>query len=127
MRRSRGGDYPDNWPEIATACKEAAGWKCIRCGIANQPGHVLTVHHLDMNPSNCEWWNLAALCQQCHLHIQGKVVMSQPYIFEHSEWFRPYVAGYEANRHNLPADRDYVMTHLNELLQYAKIAEIEQP
>ena len=42
---------------------------CEGCGIGNGKGHVLTVHHLDMNPSNCEWWNLAALCQQCHLKI----------------------------------------------------------
>jgi hypothetical protein len=44
MRRSHGGDYPDNWNEIATAVKAAAGWKCIRCGhrqdgLADEPGN----------------------------------------------------------------------------------------
>lgn len=34
MRHSQGGEYPENWPEIARACKEAAGWACIRCGLS---------------------------------------------------------------------------------------------
>lgn len=25
-------DYPPDWDEIASAIKEAAGWRCIRCG-----------------------------------------------------------------------------------------------
>lgn len=57
---------------------------------------ILTVHHLDGDKLNCRWWNLAALCQRCHLTIQGKVKMHQTYPWEHSEWFRPYAAGYYA-------------------------------
>ena len=57
---------------------------------------ILTVHHLDMNKANCRWWNLVALCQRCHLQIQGKVQMARVYPWEHSAWFRPYVAGYYA-------------------------------
>ena len=57
---------------------------------------VLTVHHLDGNKANCRWWNLAALCQRDHLLIQGKVILDRPWPWEHSEWFRPYVAGYYA-------------------------------
>ena len=116
MRKSRGGNYPPNWNEIATACKKAAGWQCVRCGAPNQTGRVLTVHHLDMNPSNCEWWNIAALCQQCHLQIQAKVRIEQPYLFEHSTWFKPYVAGYYASLRGDPTDKQYVMEHLDELL-----------
>lgn len=56
---------------------------------------ILTVHHLDGAKANCRW-NLAALCQRCHLQIQGKVRMERVYPWEHSEWFRPYVAGYYA-------------------------------
>jgi len=93
------GDYPENWKEIAKQVKDAAGWHCIRCDHPHDPaaGYCLTVHHLDMNPANCEWWNLVALCQRCHLHIQAKVVMSRIWMFEHSDWFKPYVAGYYAN------------------------------
>jgi hypothetical protein len=57
---------------------------------------ILTVHHLDGNKANCRWWNLAALCQRCHLTIQGRVQMARVYPWEHSPWFRPYVAGYYA-------------------------------
>jgi 5-methylcytosine-specific restriction endonuclease McrA len=31
------GDYPAAWPEIATAVKDAAGWRCIRCGHPDPP------------------------------------------------------------------------------------------
>lgn len=119
MRRSHGGDYPPDWPAIATACKDAAHWQCVRCGHPHDPttGHTLTVHHIDMNPSNCAWWNLAALCQKCHLHIQAKVRIEQPYLLPHSEWFRPYVAGYHAHLWGWPEDRDFVMDHLHELVR----------
>lgn len=58
---------------------------------------VLTVHHLDGVKSNLRWWNLAALCQRCHLVIQGRVHLEQAYMHPHSEWFLPYVAGYYAS------------------------------
>lgn len=117
-RHSHGGSYPSNWPEIANQVKAEASWRCIRCGQPHAPGFVLTVHHLDMNPANCAWWNLVALCQACHLHIQAKVVMDRPYFFEHSEWFRPYVAGYYAHLSGADESREYVMAHLDELLSF---------
>ena len=97
-QRSVKADYPPNWKQIATAVKDAAGWECIRCEHPHDPsaGYTLTVHHLDMNPANCEWWNLAALCQRCHLRIQGKVDFEQQYMFEHSAWMRPFVDGFKA-------------------------------
>lgn len=114
-------DYPDNWPEIANRVKERAGWRCVRCGHPHEsplerilcdenckpdkhPGglndgrqRVLTVHHLDGDKSNCADWNLAALCQVCHLRVQGKVKMEQYWMFEHEEWFKPFVKGYYAS------------------------------
>lgn len=84
-------DYMDGWAEGSVAgprtypgCRVEAQWR------------VLTVHHLDGNKGNCRWWNLAALCQRCHLTIQGKVQMARVWPWEHSPWFRPYVAGYYA-------------------------------
>ena len=96
MPRKSTGVYPPNWIEIANAVKEAAEWKCVRCGHPHDTpaGYTLTVHHLDINPANCAWWNIPALCQRCHLTIQSKVVMEQPYMFEHSNWFQLYVAAY---------------------------------
>ena len=59
---------------------------------------MLTVDHLDGNKSNCADWNLAALWQSCHLHIQGRVRMEQFYAFEHSGWMKPHIAGMEKAR-----------------------------
>lgn len=77
---------------------------------------MLTVHHLDMNPANCEWWNLAALCQVCHLQVQQKVIMERVWMLEHSEWFKPYVAGYYAHIFGRPEDRETVLVCMDELI-----------
>lgn len=116
------GDYAEDWPEIAHACKKAANWRCIRCGWPNEreSGHVLTVHHFDGDKTNNRWWNLGSLCQKCHLHIQGKVIMGRPYMFEHTEWFKPYVAGYYAHQNGEPDDRETVMANLDRLLDYGR-------
>jgi hypothetical protein len=70
---------------------------------------ILTVHHLDGDKANCRWWNLTSLCQRCHLQIQGKVQMGRVWPWEHSEWFRPYVAGF------------YAWTYLGEDLTRAEV------
>ena len=122
-RRRSSGDYPPDWAEISTRVKEEAGWTCVRCGHEHDPasGHCLTTHHLDMNPANCAWHNLAALCQRCHLQIQAKVVMEQVWMFDHSDWFRPYVAGYyAATRLGEDLSREQVMARLDELLAYGR-------
>jgi hypothetical protein len=122
MPRKSKSTYPPNWPAIAQDCKDRAGWKCIRCKHEHDPalGYGLTVHHLDLDPSNNAWWNLAALCQRCHLRIQAKVIMERYYMFEHTDWFKPYVAGYYAHLHNQPEDKEYVLAHLDELLAYGR-------
>lgn len=90
------GEYTSDWPEIAKALKDKYNWQCERCFAVNdvESGHVLTVHHLDGNKANNEDWNLACLCQRCHLHVQGKVFLPQFYMMEHSDWFKPHVEGY---------------------------------
>jgi hypothetical protein len=113
------GEYPSNWYKIAKRIKKAAGWKCVRCGHPHdvKSGHVLTVHHLDGDKSNCRWWNLAPLCQRCHLRIQGRVKMNQPFIYEHSEWFKPYVAGFYAWKYlGKHLGRMRVLERMDELL-----------
>jgi hypothetical protein len=123
MKRKSKSEYPVNWPEIAQRVKEEAGWKCVRCGHPHDPehGYCLTVHHLDLAPAHCEWWNIPALCQRCHLEIQAKVTMSQYWMFEHSDWFKPYVAGYYAHLHGYPTDKEWVMEHLEFLLCHEKL------
>lgn len=82
------GIYPPEWQrgEIQRAMHERAGWRCEHCGMAFEPGTtraltarntngrpvVLTTHHLDGNPANCDWRNLLSCCQRCHLHIQAR-------------------------------------------------------
>ena len=110
-------DYPKNWDEIATAVKDAADNRCVRCGHPNDKpfnrwsdkGHEastcdlfcqhprdekqrpLTVHHLDLDKGNCELWNLVALCMICHWKIHARVDMYQLYMLDHAEWIRPYI------------------------------------
>lgn len=90
------GEYPDNWEAVSLCVKTVNDFKCERCdhGHAPSAGYTLTVHHLDGNKSNNMTWNLACLCQRCHLSIQGKVFLPQFYMFEHSDWFKPHVEGY---------------------------------
>ncbi len=65
------GEYPYNWPTIAKQIKDTAGWRCIECNAhTSEEGHVLTVHHKDGDPANCEHDNLEALCQKCNLRKQ---------------------------------------------------------
>lgn len=72
--------YPANWFAIALAVKVEAGWRCEgsprypECRAQHGADHpatgsrvILTVAHLDHNPSNCARENLRAWCQRCHL------------------------------------------------------------
>lgn len=80
---------------------------------------ILTVHHFDGDKANDAWWNLMSLCQRCHLQIQGKVDPRIPYFFEHSEWAKPYIAGFYGRKYegrNLT--RVEVMDRLDDLLAY---------
>lgn len=87
--------YPTAWPRIAERVKARAGWRCERCGHRNEQatGHVLTVAHLDHRYGE-QRFNLAALCQRCHLKYEHKFQWEQGYFFEHSEWLKPHVAGW---------------------------------
>lgn len=112
-------EYPDDWREIANRVKDEARWRCIRCGHKHEPatGYVLTVHHLDMVKSNCRWWNLLALCQRCHLMIQARVDLKRAWFLEHTDWFKPYVAGWYAFSYlSEELTRPEVNTRLEELL-----------
>ena len=65
--------YPEDWQEISAAIRERAGHRCEWCGAKDGWDHpitgsevVLTVAHLDHDPTNCDPENLKALCQRCH-------------------------------------------------------------
>lgn len=78
---------------------------------------VLTVHHLDEVKANCCWWNLTALCQRCHLYIQRKVTMENPWPWDHTDWFQPYAAAWYAHKYlALELTREATMERLDEFL-----------
>jgi len=66
--------YPADWDAISKRIRfERAGNCCEWCGAENYRPHpvtgsrvVLTVAHLDHDPTNNADENLAALCQRCH-------------------------------------------------------------
>ncbi len=103
------GDYPTDWKEIADRIKDAAGRKCERCSHEHDvaAGYMLTVHHLDLHKPNVADWNLAALCQKCHLRIQGRVDFYQEYMLAHTPWMQLHVDGFKqalADRQRLETD-----------------------
>ncbi len=42
--------------------------------------------------------------------------MARPWILSHSEWFKPYVAGYYAHANGLPDDKILVMDRIDQLI-----------
>jgi 5-methylcytosine-specific restriction endonuclease McrA len=93
-----------------------AGW------IIEASWRVLTVHHLSGVKYDCRWWNLVALCQRCHLSVQSRVVMDRVYPLEHTDWMKPYAAGWYADQY-LGEDltREETMERLDELLALERI------
>lgn len=72
--------YPKNWGEIRTKILKRANNCCEFCGVpdriwrisdsSNRCGEaikiILTIAHLDHDPTNNDPGNLRALCQRCH-------------------------------------------------------------
>lgn len=65
--------YPENWDKISLYLREKAGWKCKLCHCKNGFPHkitgskvVLTVHHINADPTDNRKINLIVLCQRCH-------------------------------------------------------------
>lgn len=82
---------------------------------------ILTVHHFDGDKKNDAWWNLLSLCQRCHLEIQTKVDPHQPWMFEHSDWLKPYVAAFYAFKYEQKMiTREEADRRLEELLNYER-------
>ena len=118
MRRFT-GQYAQDGKAKRKEARERVGNKCIRCKSPSVPGKILTTHHFDGNKSNDAWWNLLPLCQVCHLQIQAKVDPEQSYLLEHSEWIKPYVAGFYAHKYeNREITQSEALDRLNELLAY---------
>ncbi len=92
-------------------------------GVQSALWRILTVHHLNGVKADCRWWNLSALCQRCHLTIQGRVVMERAFIFEHSDWMKPHAAGFYADKYlGEQLTREQTLARLDELLGLERLA-----
>lgn len=115
--------YNDDGKEKRRQAREAAGNKCIRCGSPSVPGRILTCHHFDGDKSNDAWHNLLPLCQVCHLQVQAKVDPHISWMFEHSDWLKPYVAGFYALKYEgRQITREEAESRLEELLSRERLA-----
>ena len=97
----------------------------VRAGMETQAAYrILTVHHLNERKFDLRWWNLAALCQRCHLTIQRKVTMETAYPWDHTSWFRPHAAAWYALKY-LGEHLTYTQTmaRLDELLALGRREE----
>lgn len=73
MRPETKAKYPPNWKAISRWTIDARGAQCEECGRTKEDdGIVLTVHHIDYDPSNNDLSNLIVLCQGCHLRRQAQ-------------------------------------------------------
>lgn len=83
---------------------------------------ILTVHHLLHGHDakrDLRWWNLTALCQRCHLTIQGRVLMDRVWPWEHTDWFKVHAAGfYAAAYEGRDITFEEAVERLDELLTY---------
>lgn len=118
MRRFT-GQYNADGKKARFDARARAGFKCIRCGSPSVAGKILTTHHFDGDKSNDAWWNLLALCQVCHLQIQARVDPEIPWFLDHSDWMKPYVAGFYAWKYeNRMITREEAESRMLELLAY---------
>ena len=115
------GEYNPDGAEKRRAAREAVGNICNRCRHPHDvaSGHVMTTHHWDGNKANDSWYNLLPLCQRCHLTIQGRVNPETPWFLPHSDWLKPYAAGFYAKKYEgREITREEADARLDELLSY---------
>ena len=115
-------DYNPDGAAKRREARERVGNRCIRCGSPSVPGKILTTHHFDGDKSNDAWFNLLPLCQVCHLQVQARVDPNVPYFLEHSDWLKPYVAGFYAWKYEgRMISREEAEERLDELLQHEQM------
>jgi 5-methylcytosine-specific restriction endonuclease McrA len=73
IKREKKWLYPDNWQRISLLVRKRAGGRCELCPAEHGRRHwltgsrvVLTVHHINGDPTDNRRLNLLALCQRCH-------------------------------------------------------------
>jgi hypothetical protein len=72
-------NYPQDWPAIALAVKEANGWQCQACDkLCRRPdqpfethARALTIAHYEHDYDSAEIF-VACLCSVCHLRLDAR-------------------------------------------------------
>lgn len=106
------------WDVIEKASK-SAGLIVRMASSVQAQWRILTVHHLDGDKANDQWWNTLPLCQRCHLQIQTRLNPEIPYFLEHSDWFKPYAAGFYAWKYEgRQLTREQAESEMTRLLAY---------
>ena len=156
QRANGKGEYPFNWRGISDKVKRLAGGRCECCGHPRTPKggsdvcdamcvhpddgkkRTLTVHHLDMNPGNCEYSNLVALCWTCHARVQSRLDWTQldfmdvvedwrgeypRYLISRRDEFVSFVKGMDAERKRFISPRSAAAAAKPSVAKVAKIRE----
>ena len=76
MNKTTKALYPPNWKQLASDLIMERGEVCENCLRPATFKIVLTVHHLDHDPSNNHFSNLKVLCQACHLDQERASIKS---------------------------------------------------
>ncbi len=65
--------YSEDWERISRSVRDRAGDMCEMCGVRNKQVNprtdalvILTVHHINGDPTDNRRMNLIALCQEHH-------------------------------------------------------------
>lgn len=66
--------YGLEWEEISRLIRERDGNKCRRCGLSEEDGVTLVVHHICPRKEGGSNWhsNLITLCRTCHAEVEDR-------------------------------------------------------
>lgn len=94
------------------------------CCMCRKEGRHVDIHHIDQNPANGEWSNLAVLCKLCHSRVTGdeglgRRITPEEIMIYKREW-ELLCAGSstKAKAAPLPGDRETIVLHADEHQTY---------
>jgi 5-methylcytosine-specific restriction endonuclease McrA len=72
IRQAMKHHYGKEWKQISKWLIKTVS-HCVACGKRPSKDVVLTVHHMDFDPTNNLTSNLLVLCSRCHLRKHGLI------------------------------------------------------
>lgn len=66
--------YGPEWEEVSKLVRQRDGNKCRRCGLSEEDGVTLAVHHICPRKAGGSNWhsNLITLCRTCHAEVEDR-------------------------------------------------------